>query len=88
MNVIGWLVDADPAIRWQVMCDVTHDPSDAISAERLAEAVEVVERKRDPEGRWSLENVQEGASHFEMEREGEPSRWNTASRHARANLAS
>ena len=46
--------------------------------ERLAEAIEVVEGNRDPRGRWPLQNVHEGESHFEMDDgEGKPSRWNT-----------
>lgn len=34
MTVIDWLLDADPAIRWQVMHDLTHEPADVIAAER------------------------------------------------------
>jgi hypothetical protein len=46
--------------------------------ERVAEAIEVVERNRGADGRWPLQNVHEGESHFEMEEgEGRPSRWNT-----------
>jgi len=46
--------------------------------ERVAEAIAVVESKRDPDGRWPLENVHEGAAHVEMDAgEGQPSRWNT-----------
>ena len=46
--------------------------------ERVAEAIEVVEGNRDPDGRWPLQNVHEGETHFEMEDgEGKPSRWNT-----------
>ena len=46
--------------------------------ERTAEAVGVVERNRGADGRWPLQNVHEGESHFEMEQgEGMPSRWNT-----------
>ena len=46
--------------------------------ERLVEAIGVVEANRDPDGRWPLQNVHPGESHFEMEDgEGEPSRWNT-----------
>jgi hypothetical protein len=46
--------------------------------ERIAEAIEVVERQRDPDGRWPLQNVHEGDAHFQMDdEEGEPSRWNT-----------
>ena len=46
--------------------------------ERVAEAIEVVEGNRDPDGRWPLQNVHEGEAHFEMDDgEGKPSRWNT-----------
>ena len=46
--------------------------------ERVAEAIGVVESNRDPDGRWPLQNVHAGESHFEMEDgEGKPSRWNT-----------
>jgi hypothetical protein len=34
MTVIDWLLDSDPSIRWQVMRDLTHEPSDVIAAER------------------------------------------------------
>ena len=33
-NVTGWLLDGDPAIRWQVMRDLTDAPDDAVKAER------------------------------------------------------
>jgi hypothetical protein len=46
--------------------------------ERVAEAIDLVESKRDESGRWPLENVHQGEVHFEMdEGEGKPSRWNT-----------
>jgi len=46
--------------------------------ERCAEAIELVESKRDSEGRWPLENTHPGRVHFEMEEgDGKPSRWNT-----------
>lgn len=46
--------------------------------ERVAEAVDLVRRKQDSEGRWPLENPHAGAVHFEMEDgAGKPSRWNT-----------
>jgi hypothetical protein len=45
---------------------------------RMAEAIGVVEANRDPDGRWPLQHVHPGASHFQMEvGEGQPSRWNT-----------
>jgi hypothetical protein len=45
---------------------------------RCAEAIELIAAKRDADGRWPLENVHQGPTHFEMEGpEGAPSRWNT-----------
>jgi len=38
---IRWLLDSDPAIRWQVMRDLTGDAPDAIAAERSRVATEV-----------------------------------------------
>jgi hypothetical protein len=34
MNVIEWLLDSDPAIRWQVMRDLTNAPASEVAAER------------------------------------------------------
>lgn len=34
MPVTDWLLDSDPAIRWQVMADLTDAPTDAVAAER------------------------------------------------------
>jgi hypothetical protein len=46
--------------------------------ERLAEAIDLVERKRDSDGRWPLDNPHAGNVHFDMEDgAGQPSRWNT-----------
>jgi hypothetical protein len=40
MTVIEWLLDADPAIRWQVMRDLTEAAPDEVAAERARVAVE------------------------------------------------
>ena len=40
MTVIDWLLDSDPAIRWQVMRDLTHEPAEVIAAERARIATE------------------------------------------------
>jgi hypothetical protein len=46
--------------------------------ERMAEAIDLVESKRDAEGRWPLDNPHPGRMHFAMdEGDGRPSRWNT-----------
>jgi len=50
----------------------------AAQDERMAEAIDLVESKRDEEGRWPLENPHPGRMHFPIdEGEGRPSRWNT-----------
>jgi hypothetical protein len=50
----------------------------AVPDERAAEAIQLVESKRDADGRWPLENPHPGKVHFEMdEGVGRPSRWNT-----------
>jgi hypothetical protein len=40
VNVIEWLLDSDPAIRWQVMRDLTDAPVDEVAAERAKVATE------------------------------------------------
>ena len=46
--------------------------------ERVAEAIELVESKRDSDGRWALEVRHPGRMLVEIaESEGQPSRWNT-----------
>jgi hypothetical protein len=34
MRVTDWLLDSDPAIRWQVMRDVLHEPQNVVATER------------------------------------------------------
>src|SRR6478736_1484633 len=40
MNLLDWLLDSDPAIRWQVLRDLTDSPAEEASAERSRVAVE------------------------------------------------
>jgi len=44
---------------------------------RLEEAVEFLKSKRAADGRWPLEYAYRGESHFQLERVGAASRWNT-----------
>ena len=45
---------------------------------RVGEAVELLRSKRQPDGRWLLENTHPGQVHFALEDgDGRPSRWNT-----------
>jgi hypothetical protein len=40
MTVLDWLLDSDPAIRWQVLRDLVHAPADVVAAERARVATE------------------------------------------------
>jgi hypothetical protein len=40
MSVLDWLLDSDPAIRWQVLHDVVHVPAEVVAAERARVAAE------------------------------------------------
>jgi hypothetical protein len=52
--------------------------SDAGPDPRMAEAVQVVRSKRQPDGRWLLDRIHPGRVHFDLEGGvGKPSRWNT-----------
>ena len=56
MNVIDWLLDSDPSIRWQVMRDLTDAPPEEVAAERAKVAVEGWGARllslQAPDGRW------------------------------------
>jgi hypothetical protein len=56
MTVIDWLLDSDPAIRWQVMRDLTHEPADVVAAERSRVATEgwgaQLLALQAPDGQW------------------------------------
>ncbi|MEO6222578.1 MAG: hypothetical protein ABIP90_04960, partial [Vicinamibacterales bacterium] len=40
MIVRDWLLDSDPAIRWQVLRDLVHAPADVVAADRTRVATE------------------------------------------------
>ena len=40
MTVLDWLLDSDPAIRWQVLRDLVQAPADVVAAERARVATE------------------------------------------------
>ncbi len=44
---------------------------------RLHDAIELVKKKRTDDGRWLLQGKHAGKTFFEMEKAGQPSRWNT-----------
>jgi hypothetical protein len=56
VDVIDWLLDADPSIRWQVMRDLTDTPAPIVAAERSRVASEgwgprLLDQQR-PDGQW------------------------------------
>jgi len=55
-RLIDWLLDADPAIRWQVLRDLTDAPADVVAAERARVATDGWGARllaaRDPDGQW------------------------------------
>lgn len=59
MTVVEWLLDSDPAIRWQVMRDITGRPAAAVAAERSRVATEGWGARllalQDSGGRWGRE---------------------------------
>jgi hypothetical protein len=56
MNVMKWLLDSDPAIRWQVMQDLTEEDEPVVAAERLRVATEGWGARlldsQSPRGQW------------------------------------
>lgn len=56
MDVIEWLLDSDPAIRWQVMRDLSEEPAEIVAAERSRVGREgwgaALLAEQDPEGTW------------------------------------
>jgi hypothetical protein len=57
MNVVDWLLDSDPSIRWQVLRDLADAPGDAVAAERTLVATEGWGARllslRDADGQWA-----------------------------------
>jgi hypothetical protein len=45
--------------------------------ERMKPAADILMKKRRKDGRWPLQAKHPGELHFEMEKAGKPSRWNT-----------
>jgi hypothetical protein len=56
MSTTDWLLDSDPAIRWQVLRDLTGAPAEEVARERARVTTEGWGARllaaRDPDGRW------------------------------------
>jgi hypothetical protein len=72
MTVIDWLLDADPAIRWQALRDLRDAPPDVVAAERARVTTEGWGARllalEDEDGQW------EGGALFPA-RDGQPLPW-------------
>src|SRR3954454_18486810 len=57
MTVQDWLLEGDPAVRWQVLRDLSDASSDRVAAERARVATEGWGARllalRDPDGQWA-----------------------------------
>ena len=57
MTVLDWLLDSEPAIRWQALRDLAGAPADVVAAERARVATDGwgarLLARRDPDGQWA-----------------------------------
>jgi hypothetical protein len=65
-----WRYDILRALDYFYFAEMPYDP-------RMQEAFEVLHKKRRKDGTWPLQAKHPGQTHFEMEKPGKPSRWNT-----------
>ena len=66
-----------PRWKYDVLRALEHFRDTDTRDARLEEAVSLVLKKRTKSGTWELRNRHSGETHFEMEKAGKPSRWNT-----------
>ena len=80
MTVLDWLLDGDPAIRWQTLRHLVGAPAAQVNAERARVANEGWGKQllalQDEDGQWA------GGAYFPADfnledGDGQPSRWNT-----------
>ncbi|MFC1509256.1 prenyltransferase/squalene oxidase repeat-containing protein [Candidatus Omnitrophota bacterium] len=65
-----WHYDILRALDYFRSAGVQYDP-------RMQDAIDVLMKKRRADGSWPLQARHPGQTHFDMEKTGEPSRWNT-----------
>jgi hypothetical protein len=65
-----WHYDILRALDYFQAVDAPRDP-------RLRDAIDIVRKARRDDGYWPLQHTYKGKAHFELERVGAPSRWNT-----------
>jgi hypothetical protein len=76
MTVLDWLLDADPAIRWQVLRDLVHARADVVAAERARVATEGWGARllalQGEDGQWAGGACFPGNFHWSAEQQGQP----------------
>jgi hypothetical protein len=65
-----WFYDILRALDYFRAVGLAYDP-------RLQDALDVLAQKRRPDGTWTVQAAHTGQVHFQMEKAGQPSRWNT-----------
>jgi hypothetical protein len=65
-----WFYDILRALEYFRSVGIAYDP-------RMQDALDVLKKKQRKDGRWPLQARHPGQTHFEMEKPGQPSRWNT-----------
>jgi hypothetical protein len=65
-----WFYDILRALDYLRAAGVEYDP-------RMQDALDVLTSKRRKDGAWPLQRKISGLTHFDMEKPGQPSRWNT-----------
>lgn len=67
---VRWRYDVLRALDYFACNGRSYDP-------RMQEAIDILEEKKNDEGKWPLNTGYPGEIHFQMEKAGKPSRWNT-----------
>lgn len=67
MDIVTWLLDSDPALRWQVLADLTDAPPDVVAGERARVATtgwgaQLLAQQAD-DGRWDGGTYRPGWAH-------------------------
>lgn len=65
-----WYYDILKAMDYFQLAGVQYD-------DRMEEAIQVIQSKKNKDGLWKLASNHPGQTHFDMEKPGAPSRWNT-----------
>jgi len=65
-----WKYDFIRALDYFRVCDAPQD-------ERMNDAIELLQKKQKKDGLWPLNSGMSGRKFFELEKVGQPSRWNT-----------